>query len=185
MASLVLYSNGERERKGLKVTRREGEREGARLAAIEYLSAVRPEVDEVLQELVDDARSIFKTELCMVNLITAYVQYFRAWSGELPEDLAEARQNPREHSMCRYVVEAEKPLVVPDFLATEEFNDQYFCMNYGVRFYAGAPLTTSDGHVLGSLCLVNTRPVKFGEEQMTLLGAFARAVVGRWNCSAL
>ncbi|MDX6382031.1 MAG: hypothetical protein QOI57_3055 [Rubrobacteraceae bacterium] len=154
-------------------------RENQRLAALDYLDAVRPEVDEVLQQLVDEVRKTFETDLCMINLILSDVQYFRAWSGELPEDLAEARQDPRERSMCQYVVETEKPLVVEDFLATEEFKDQYFRVNYGIRFYAGSPLVTSGGHVIGTLCLVGTQPKEISEEQMTLLGTFAKAVVGR------
>ncbi len=70
------------------------EHEAARLAMIEHLGASRPEVDQVLQGLVDDVRETFETDLCMVNLILSDVQYFRAWSGELSENLAEARQDP-------------------------------------------------------------------------------------------
>ena len=43
-------------------------REAERLAAIEYLRAVRPGVDHVLQELVDEVRGVYGTDLCMVNL---------------------------------------------------------------------------------------------------------------------
>ncbi len=154
-------------------------RETERLAALDYLDAVRPEVDRVLQQLVDDVREAFDTDLCMVNLVLSDVQYFRAWSGELPSGLAKARQDPLEHSMCQYVVEMEKPLVVEDLLATEKFKDQHFLLNYGIRFYAGTPLITSEGHVIGTLCLLGTQPKEISQEQMTLLGAFAQAVVGR------
>ncbi len=156
-----------------------GMREMARLAALDGLGAASAETDFILQELVDEVREGFGTDLCMVNLVLSDMQYFRAWSGELPADLAEARQDPRERSMCQYVVEDEKPLVVEDFLTTERFKDQYFCVNYGIRFYAGTPLFTSDGHAIGSLCLLNTEPIEFGEERMRLLGVFAKAVVGR------
>src|ERR687885_454874 len=89
-------------------------------------------------------------------------------------------EDPLKRSMCKYVVGTAKPLCVPDFLATEEFNEQYFCVNYGIRFYAGTPLVTSRGHTIGTLCLLDTSPKDaFGEEQMRLLRAFARAVVGR------
>jgi len=154
-------------------------REAERLATLEYLRAVRPGVDHVLQELVEEVRGVYGTDLCMVNLNLSDVQYFRAWSGELDPDLAEARQDALEHSMCRYVVSAERPLVVKDFLATDEFREQYWHVNYGIRFYAGAPLITSAGQAIGTLCLLNTRSVEFGEVQMKVLGAFARAVVGR------
>jgi PAS domain S-box-containing protein len=154
-------------------------REAERLATLEYLRAVRPGVDNVLQESVDEVRGLYGTDLCMVNLDLSDVLYFRAWSGELDSDLAQARQDALEHSMCKYVVSTETPLIVRDFLATEEFREQHWHVNYGIRFYAGTPLTTSDGHAIGTLCLLNTRPVEFGESQMKVLGAFARAVVGR------
>ncbi|MDQ3436039.1 MAG: PAS domain S-box protein [Actinomycetota bacterium] len=124
-------------------------------------------------------RSIFGTDLCMVNLNLSDVQYFRAWSGELPADLAETRQDALEHSMCQYVVDSEMPLVVKDFSATEEFREQHWCVNYGIHFYAGTPLITSDTHVIGTLCLLNAEPIEFGQEQIRVLGGFAQAAVGR------
>src|ERR671921_721808 len=154
--------------------------EERRLAELDYLDVMRPDPDHVLQEIVDEVRLTFQTELCMVNLDLSDVQYFRAWSGSLPEELALARQDPLKRSMCKYVVGTVQPLCVPDFLATEEFKEQYFCVNYGIRFYAGTPLVTSRGHTIGTLCLLDTSPRdEFGEEQMRLLRAFAWAVVGR------
>lgn len=157
----------------------ENRREVERLATLEYLRAVRPGVDHVLQELVDEVRGVFGTDLCMVNLNLSDVQYFGAWSGELHPGLAEARQDSIENSMCQYVVNNETPLVVEDFLATDEFREQHWYVNYGIRFYAGTPLVTSAGPTIGTLCLLSTRSIEFDEEQMRVLGAFARAVVGR------
>ncbi len=154
-------------------------REAKRLAALDHLNAIRPETDHILQQLADEVRSIFGTDLCMVNLNLSDVQYFRTWSGELPAELAEARQDSLEHSMCQYVVDSEMPLLVKDFSATEEFREQHWCVNYGIHFYAGTPLITSDTHVIGTLCLLNAQPIEFGEDQMRVLGGFAQAVVGR------
>jgi PAS domain S-box-containing protein len=153
--------------------------EAQRLATLHHLDAVRPEADHLLQQLVDEVRSIFGTELCMVNLNLSDVQYFRAWSGELPGILAEARQDALENSMCLYVVNGEMPLVVEDFLATEDFREQHWCVNYGIRFYAGTPLITSDDQAIGTLCLLNSEPIEFGQDQMRVLEGFAQAVVGR------
>ena len=154
-------------------------REAERLAVLEHLGAVSPAADHVLQELVDEVRGVYGTDLCMINLNLSDVQYFRAWSGDLDPELAEARQDDLDHSMCKYVVNSEVPLIVEDFLASEEFREQHWGVNYGIRFYAGAPLITSAGNAIGTLCLLSTRSVEFGEEQMRVLGAFARAVVGR------
>lgn len=154
-------------------------REAKRLAALDHLNAIRPETDHILQQLADEVRSIFGTDLCMVNLNLSDVQYFRTWSGELPAELAEARQDSLEHSMCQYVVDSEMPLLVKDFSATEEFREQHWYVNYGIHFYAGTPLITSDTHAIGTLCLLNAQPIEFGEDQMRVLGGFAQAVVGR------
>jgi PAS domain S-box-containing protein len=154
-------------------------REAERLATLDHLNAIQPETDHILQQLADEVRSIFGTDLCMVNLTLSDVQYFRAWSGELPAELAEARQDALEHSMCQYVVNSEMPLVVRDFLATEEFREQHWCVNYGIHFYAGTPLITSDNHAIGTLCLLNAQPIEFGKDQMRVLAGFAQAVVGR------
>src|ERR671911_1952586 len=154
-------------------------REAERLAALDHLDAIRPETDHILQQLVDEVRSIFGTDLCMVNLNLSDVQYFRAWSGELPAGLAEARQDALEHSMCQYVMDSEIPLVVTDFSATDEFREQHWCVNYGIHFYAGTPLITSDSHAIGTLCLLNAQPIEFGQDQMRVLKGFAQAVVGR------
>src|SRR5918998_1233129 len=167
-----------RDRSSNSASGRDG-REEERLAALAFLGAARPEADHVLQELVDEVRGVYGTDLCMINLNLRDVQYFRAWSGDLEPDLAEARQDDLDRSMCRYVVDTERPLVVEDFLATEEFREQHWCVNYGIRFYAGTPLITSEGHAIGTLCLLGTRPIMFDEGQMRVLGAFARAVVGR------
>jgi len=133
-------------------------RKAERLAVLDHLNAIRPETDHILQQLVDEVRGIFGTDLCMVNLNLSDVQYFRSWSGELPTGLAEARQDALEHSMCQYVVDSEMPLVVKDFLATEEFREQHWCVNYGIHFYAGTPLITSDNHAIGTLCLLMPGP---------------------------
>ncbi|MDQ4128989.1 MAG: GAF domain-containing protein, partial [Actinomycetota bacterium] len=154
-------------------------REEERLEVLEHLGAARPEADHVLQELVDEVRGVYGTDLCMINLNLSDVQYFRAWSGDLDPDLAEARQDDLDHSMCKYVVDEELPLIVEDFLAADEYREQHWSVNYGIRFYAGTPLITSSGQAIGTLCLLDTSPASFGQEQMRVLGAFARAAVGR------
>ncbi len=154
-------------------------REKARLTALGRLDAVRPDADQILQEVVDATRSIFGTALCLINLITTDAQYFRAWSGDLPPALARARQIPRDHGMCRHVVATRAALVVPDLGAKDRFPEEATFHHFGLRFYAGAPLVTADGNTVGALCLLDPAPRAFDDAQLAILGAFARAAVGR------
>ena len=149
------------------------------MAELDRLGAMQPGADRVLQELVDDAREVFGAEFCMVNLVTPDTQFYKVWSGELPPEVAAVRLNPRERTMCRHVVEDERPFVVEDFSTTEQFRELYLRMGPGVRFYAGTPLKTSEGYAIGSLCLVDSRPREFGDKDRATLRAFAGAVVGR------
>ncbi len=146
-------------------------------SVIEYLDAFGPEGDRLMQDHVDRVRSLFGTDLCMVNLMLEDRQYFRAWSGKLPKHLATAREDLREHTVCQFVVDAGMPLVICDFLSTDRFRDHHYAVNYGTRFYAGAPLVTSDGRIIGTLCLASDDPVEFGEAQTRMLCAFADVAV--------
>ena len=152
----------------------------ARSEALAHLGyATNHDADRVLQELVDDARDIFGADLCIVHLVIPEGMYFRAWSGPLPGELAESKIIPEEMSMCPPVVEEASPLVVQDLAAEDGYRDHFACAVGGMRFYAGAPLITSGGTPVGTLCLMDRAPKEFTAAQLTTLGAFARAVMGR------
>ena len=152
-------------------------REAERLAALDHLNAIRPESDHILQKLVDEVRGIFGTDLCMVNLNLSDMQYFRL-VGRAARRLGQARQDALEHSICHTWWTARcrslsKTSRLPKSL------EQHWCVNYGIYFYAGTPLITSDSHAIGTLCLLSAQPIEFGRDQMRVLGGFAQAVVGR------
>lgn len=129
-----------------------------RSEALESLGhATGYDADAVLQEMVDDVRGIFGADLCIVHLMLPGGMYFRAWSGPLPEDLAQEKIIPKEMSMCPPVVEGASPLVVEDLLQSEDYRDHFVCRIGGMRFYAGTPLVTSRGTVIGTLCLMDHR----------------------------
>lgn len=146
-----------------------------RSAKLEYLDAVRPEASSrswwtwCVLSLV--------TDLCLVNL--ALSDKPRAWSGQLPEEQARTRTIPLDQSTCPDVVQTEEPLVVEDFRTDDRFSGHKLHTVQGIRFYAGTPLVTSDGVTIGTLCVLDAQPREFGEERLTLLEAFARAVVQR------
>jgi diguanylate cyclase (GGDEF)-like protein len=76
----------------------------------------------------------------------------------------------REHTFCRLLLDDAKPIVVPDATKDERFKDNpHVTADLGVRFYAGMPLRTDGGHVVGSLCIVDTKPREFGEQQAEVL----------------
>jgi hypothetical protein len=140
---------------------------------------MQPETDRVLQELVDDAREVFGTEFCMVNLVTADAQFFKVWSGEMPPQIAAVRQSPLvlHHVPARGGGRAAfcggglpHHGAVQGAAPAHGFRRPVLRRN---------PLKTSEGHAIGSLCLVDSRPRGFDDKDSATLRAFAGAVVGR------
>ncbi len=157
------------------VTLRERSVDPVMNAATDLLSLLlASEWRQVLQQLVQEVRRAFCTDLAVVTLQSGDEGHQRVWAGPLPDDLSEL---PLDCPPCLLVMDRVQPLVVEDL---QEAGEEYAALrSAGMRFYAGVPLVTSDGNVLGALCILGVRPAAFGEEQRLLLTALARNVSGR------
>lgn len=162
-----------------------GPEEAGRLQEIERLGIILDQPDESLQEIVDRVAQVFGVGLCTVNLILGDRQVFKAWAGELPPEMAALRWLDRQKGLCTYVVASHTPLVIEDMTRAEEWQDQYFCTNHGVRFYAGVPLVTSNGHALGTLCLADGNPRTLSASELERLQLFARRVAAELQLSGM
>ena len=80
---------------------------------------------------------------------------------------------PRELSMCGHVVASGQPLVVADITRDPRFANNPALSSQGVRFYAGAPFRDAEGHVYGSLCILDRKPRSFSDNDMRLLQSMA------------
>ncbi len=153
-------------------------RETARLESIAAMGLVdNAPPEEVLQALVKDTAEAFKVPVALVSLVLEERQWFKAYFG-LGADLVAERGTPRDWSFCRHVVEGREPLVVPD-AATHPFFSANPLVKAGVLgSYAGAPLITAQGDVLGSLCIIDSRPLGIGAREVEALVRRARRVTG-------
>jgi CheY-like chemotaxis protein len=93
-----------------------------------------------------------------------------------PPSCPEGQQVPLDAVYCGDVITAGSTLVLPD---AEHHPCEYFArhkeMQAGWRFYAGVPLTTSGGAVLGSLCIRDMVAHEFRSEDMRVLEVLGRA----------
>ncbi len=99
------------------------------------------------------ARILCDAPIALVSLVDEHRQWFKAASGI---DFAET---PRDTSVCSLAIEGTGLFVVPDLSADARTAAMALVRGEdGVRFYAGAPLVTSDGVALGSFCVLDTVP---------------------------
>lgn len=114
-----------------------------------------------------------------IALITSADGQRRFWEAQcgLPDDLLCAAESAWDLSMCRQIVFSDSTLVLPDTFDNACFANDEFLKKMGIRFYAGAPLKAQNGEVIGSVCVLDTRPRQITEQQKEQLTSIAKAVM--------
>lgn len=146
--------------------------EEARLAAVERYDILDTPAEPAFDRIAALIRLIFSVETSIVSLIDAHRQWFKAAQGN---DKGEV---PRDISFCRHVVANGRPLVITDASQDPRFqNNPLVTAPRGVRFYAGVPLTTHDGHHIGTLCAIDSQPRDFSEREEAILQGLAQVAM--------
>ncbi|MEA2142614.1 MAG: hypothetical protein QOI64_1044 [Solirubrobacteraceae bacterium] len=122
------------------------------------------------------AARVAEAPTALVSVVTDERQYFAGLCG-IAQPWADARETPLSHSFCQHVVANGAPLVIQD--ARE---DPVLCSNLAIRdldviAYAGFPIFAPTGHVLGSLCAIDSTPRVWQVEHLEALADIA-ALVG-------
>lgn len=100
---------------------------------------------ESFDRITSMAGQIFALDASAISLTDTDRQWFISRLGVTDTEL------PRHKAPCGQVTDERAALVIPDLLANPYYADSALAQR-GIRFYAGAPLTTRDGHCLGALC---------------------------------
>ncbi|MGI4788191.1 MAG: GAF domain-containing SpoIIE family protein phosphatase [Janthinobacterium lividum] len=146
-----------------------------RLAALEETELLDSPAEYVFDRFTQLAGQLLQTPIVLVSLVTEERQFFKSSVGP-SEVLPESRETPLSHSLCRYVVETAKPFIIFDTLDDPDLRDTPVVTELGVRAYAGIPLVTADGHILGSFCAIDVQPHQWTEAELTVLRTLAEAV---------
>jgi diguanylate cyclase (GGDEF)-like protein/PAS domain S-box-containing protein len=139
--------------------------ESGRLAALESYAVLDTAPEREFDDIVQMAKRIFSVPIALVSLVASDRQFFKARIG------LDVCQTDREGSFCTHVVLGDDILVVPDAALDPRFQQSPLVQGEpNIRFYAGAPLITPDGFVIGSMCVKDTcpRPDLTADERDTL-----------------
>lgn len=150
-------------------------REQARLDALARYDVLDTPPEEAFDRLSRLARRAFGVSMSTIAFIDGHRQWFKSQQGMA------TCETDRGPAFCNVTIEQSAPLIVTDAAADERFRDNPFVVGEPyVRFYAGIPLRSPDGHAIGTLCAIDSRPRDFSAEDramLTDLGALAMEVL--------
>lgn len=149
-------------------------REFDRLTALGHLDILDTPKDLGLERIVRLIKQIFAIDIGIISLVDAHRQWYKACSGPALDEV------PREDTFCRYVVASEEPLVVHDATQDPRFSRHPAVTGpEHVRFYAGVPFKTRDGHTVGTVCAIDRAPKHFTDKDLTILTELAGVAMDR------
>jgi PAS domain S-box-containing protein len=146
--------------------------ESERIEALRQYAILDTLPEKALDELTLLAAQICDVPIALISLIDTDRQWFKAKVG------LDEVQNKRELSFCAHALDQKELFVVPDATQDNRFVDNPFVTGApGIRFYAGAPLTTPENLTLGTLCVIDRLPRVLTAAQEQALQILARQVM--------
>lgn len=153
--------------------------EGPRLAALQKLKILDTGPEAAFDELVQVASLVCGTPMALVSLVDAERQWFKARIG------IDGTETQRDVAFCAHAIHSPEVMEVPDATADSRFAANPFVTGApDVRFYAGAPLITTGGHALGTLCVIDRVPRALTREQKTILTSLGRVAIALFELRA-
>ncbi|MEM9032947.1 MAG: diguanylate cyclase [Actinomycetota bacterium] len=146
--------------------------EAARLASLRALDLLDTAPEESFDSIVALARDIAEVPIALVSLVDECRQWFKARVG------LEVSETPRDVAFCAVAIaDGSNQLVVPDATLDPRFADNPLVVGPpGIRFYAGFPFADPEGHLLGTLCVIDTEPRVLSDAQLSSIGQLTRLV---------
>ena len=150
--------------------------DAARLEALSATGLLDSPREAAFDRLTKLAAKLLNAPVSLISLIDEHRQFFKSEVG-LAEPWRSARQTPLSHSFCRHTLVSREPLVIEDTRTHPLVRDNLGIRDLDAIAYAGAPLITTAGHALGTLCVIDHQPRSWTADQVEILETLTASVL--------
>jgi PAS domain S-box-containing protein len=152
-----------------------------RQAQLDAMQVLDSDEEEACDELTGLAARFCDTPMALISLLDGDRLWFKSRVG------VQLRETPREHAFCSHAIHLPQQVMLINDASTDErfASNPLVTGEPNIRFYAGAPLVTSDGHMLGTLCVLDSQARSLQRSQIEMLQFLARQVVSRLEAGRL
>jgi EAL domain-containing protein (putative c-di-GMP-specific phosphodiesterase class I)/CheY-like chemotaxis protein/GGDEF domain-containing protein len=145
--------------------------EQRRLQALTTLSLLDTPAEERFDSLIRLTQRLFKVPMATFTLIDSERLWFKSRIGLGTQSVL------RASAFCNHTIEFNRVFVINDTLADKEYARHPGVINVPyIRFYAGAPVHTADGSVVGTVTLLDKEPRTFNTQETDALQQVARMI---------
>jgi signal transduction histidine kinase len=148
--------------------------EAARLKTLYDYDVLDTEAEKIFDDITQLAAQICDTPITLISLVDSNRQWFKSKVG------LEAEETSRDIAFCAHAIHQKEIFEVEDTLQDIRFFDNPLVTSApNIRFYAGTPLVSHDGHTIGTLCVIDDKPNKLTEDQRQALEVLGRSVISQ------
>lgn len=151
----------------------------ARLAEIVELDLLASDVDPLLADIAAQAAARLGLPVSLISVVLDEALHVAGFHGPQGLWLEDTRGHPVEWSFCATSVRTRDAFVVENAEEHPYHRTNPLVTQDGVRCYAGVPLISSRGYVLGNLCVVGLEQRPFSEDDVAVLRELAAQAVHR------
>lgn len=150
--------------------------ESERLKALQQCNILDTPAEDRFDRLTRLAKTLFSTEIALVSFVDDNRQWFKSAQG------LDVNETSREVSFCGHAILDRDIFQVTDASKDARFADNPLVTGHpNIRFYAGAPLSTKDDYLIGTLCIIDSKPRELTNEELSMLRNLADFVEAEIN----